>query len=243
MHLLMTRPDPGSEADPLEAALLASGHRITRAPLLSVAYLGATPSLDGAQALIATSRNGLKAVAEHLPGSAFALPLFTVGPATAALGRALGFGHVIEGAGTARELQALIQTEVRPEAGVLVHFAGDTLAYDLKGALGATGFEVRTEVVYQTETASEFPATVADTLRARGFDGVILMSPRTARVYARLARESGLSGEARSMVHFCLSDAVGRELASLEPVRLAVARLPNSQEMLALIAHEASDSS
>jgi uroporphyrinogen-III synthase len=242
MHLLMTRPEAGGEADALEAALVAGGHRVTRAPLLSVSYPGTLPSLDGAQALIATSRNGLKAVADLLPGAALHLPLYAVGPATAALGRRMGFQRVVEGAGTARELEALILAEAKPDAGAFVHLAGDTLAYDLKSALAASGFTVRTEVVYQTREAGEFPAHVVDTFRAGAFDGVILMSPRTARVYARLARDCGLSGAARSMAHFCLSEAVGRELASLGSVRIEVASLPNSQEMLALITREASDS-
>ncbi len=243
MHLLMTRPETEGEADPLETSLIASGHRVTRAPLLAVSYAGTMPSLDGVQALIATSRNGLKAIAGKLPPSALTLPLFAVGPATAALGRSLGFRRVIEGAGTGQALHELIAATVRPEAGSLVHLAGDKLAYDLKGALGADGFSVHTEVVYQTREAGEFPASVVDTCRAGGFDGVILMSPRTARVYARLTHASGLSGAAAPAVHFCLSEAVGQELAGLAPVRIEVARLPNSQEMLALIAHEASDSS
>jgi uroporphyrinogen-III synthase len=231
------------EADPLEAALLAAGHSVTRAPLLSVSHAQTMPTLDGVQALIATSRNGLRAVAGLLPAAALTLPLYTVGPATAALGRKMGFKRVIEGASTARELQALVEAEARPDAGVLVHLAGDTLAYDLKGALAVAGFEVRTEVVYQTQEAGEFPAGVADTVRAGALDGVILMSPRTARVYARLTQKAGISNAARSLVYFCLSEAIGRELAGLEPARLEVARLPNSQEMLALITREASDSS
>lgn len=243
MRLLMTRPETDGTPDSLEAGLVAAGHEITRTPLLSVAYTGTLPPLDGVQALIATSRNGLKAVAGQLTPAALALPLFAVGPATAALGQQLGFQTVIEGAGTGRALHGLIETKASPSGGSLVHLAGDRLAYDLEAALGAAGFTVRTEVVYQTREADSLPPQVVDTLRAGGLDGVILMSPRTARVYARLTRESGIAHVVRPLVHFCLSDAVGRELAPLEPVRLAVSGLPNSQEMLALIAREASDSS
>jgi uroporphyrinogen-III synthase len=241
MHLLLTRPDAGADPDPLQTALGAAGHRIAQAPMLTVEHIAAMPPLDGVQALIATSRNGLKAVAP-IPESARRLPLFAVGPATAALGRALGFTHVIEGPGTGRELADIIRAEADPAAGTIVHIAGETLAFDLEGALGAQGFKVRTEVVYRTEPTSGFPPEVADAFGQGAFDGVVLMSPRTAKVYAQHVADAGLAAAARRMVHFCLSDAVARQLASLGVERVAVARAPNSEEMLALIAGEASDS-
>lgn len=241
MRLLMTRPDTGPEPDPLQDALSAAGHRLVRAPLLSVVLSGAMPPLQGAQALIVTSRNGLRAVAP-VPDAALALPLFAVGPATADLARALGFRRVIEGPGTGRGLAERVRAESDPTAGVLVHLAGDTLAFDLEGALAAQGFETRTEVVYRTEPASAFPRAVTEAIRQRALDGVVLMSPRTANVYAKLIAAADLTAAARGMAHFCLSDAVARELAPLGGVRIAVARAPNSQEMLALVAREAPDS-
>jgi uroporphyrinogen-III synthase len=240
MHLLLTRPDTG-EPDALQAALAEAGHHITNAPLLTVTPAGAMPSLEGVQGLIATSRNGLKAVAP-LPAAALALPLFAVGPATGALGHALGFRKVIEGPGTGRELAEAIASDVDPAAGALVHLAGDTLAYDIKGALTAKGFTVQTEVVYRSEPVAGFTPEVADTFRRDSLDGVVLMSPRTAKVYGKLVADAALTAEAAGLVYFCLSEAVARELAVLGSVTIEVARSPNSQEMLALIAREASDS-
>lgn len=242
MHLLSTRPNTGAAPDPLAEALTAAGHRVTQAPLMSVSFCGTMPSLDGVQGLIATSRNGLRAV-EPLPDAAHALPLFAVGPATAALGRGLGFKHVIEGPGGARELQTLILEKAKPSAGALLHLAGETLAFDLRGGLEDQGFTVRTEIVYKSEPAGAFPGEVAEAFRRGAYDAVVLMSPRTAKVYAALVDGAGLTAEARRMAHFCLSDAVGQELAALGAVRIAVARSPNSQEMLALITREASESS
>lgn len=243
MHLLITRPDAGGEPDTLAQALSAAGHRVTHAPLLTVVPTGARPALEGAQALIATSRNGLRALApETFSDAVLALPLFAVGPATAALGRALGFRRVIEGPGTGRELGEIIRAEADPAKGALVHLAGATLAFDLAGALTPLGYAVRTEVVYRAEPAAALPPEVADTLRRGGFDGVILMSPRTARVYALLTGADGRAAAARGLLHFCLSEAVKRELGPLGAVEARVAPLPNSQEMLALIARAASDS-
>ena len=241
MHLLLTRPNAGAEPDPLRDALIAAGHHVTLAPLLSIVPTGTVPSFDGVQGLIVTSRNGLKA-ALPLPEAVLSLPLYAVGPGTAALGRSLGFRRVREGAGTGRKLQALIASEADPAAGPLLHLAGETLAYDLKGALEAQDFTVRTEIVYRAEPTGAFPPDAVEPFRQGAFDGVVLMSPRTARVYAKLVADAALGAPVRTMAHFCLSEAVGRELETLGGVRLMVARLPNSQEMLALIAREASDS-
>lgn len=241
MRLLLTRPDAGAETDPLVEALVAAGHDVAHAPLLSIVPTGVQPSFEGLQGLIVTSRNALKAVAP-LPKAALSLPLYAVGPGTGALARALGFGRIIEGPGTGRELKTLIAAAADPAAGPLLHLAGETLAFDLKTALAEAGFTIRVETVYRAEPAGALPGETVSRLRQGAFDGVVLMSPRTAKVYAKLIADAGLVAPARELIHFCLSEAVGRELSPLGTVRIVVARLPNSQEMLALIAREASDS-
>lgn len=240
MRILSTRPDTG-EIDPVAAGLTAAGHEVVLAPLMKVVHTAGLPALDGVQALIITSRNGLKAVAP-LSDAARELPLYAVGPATAALAREFGVKHVIEGPGTARELLEIITGSADSGAGCLLHIAGETLACDLAAVLGARGFTARTATVYRTEPVSELPSQVADAFRLGTFNGVVLMSPKTASVYATVVQKADLADQARRMVHFCLSDAVAQKLATLGAVRIGVARLPNSQEMLALIAREASES-
>lgn len=243
MHLLLTRPEGGPERDGLHVALEAAGHRVTSVPLLTVVFKNTMPPLDGVQGLIVTSRNGLRAVAAGvIPDAAFGLPLFAVGPGTGAYARDLGFRHVIEGPGTGRELAEVIRASAQPDKGALVHLAAERLAFDLKAALAADGFDVVAHVVYATEPATSFPPAAVQNFQAGAFDGVVLMSPRTARVYVTLIAQAGLNGAARRLAHFCLSDAVAQELRALGSVNnVAVARLPHSQEMLALIAREASD--
>ena len=61
MRLLVTRPEP--DALKLRAALEERGHQATVEPLLRVSFEDADAiDLDGVQALIATSRNGLRAL-------------------------------------------------------------------------------------------------------------------------------------------------------------------------------------
>src|SRR5262245_44640039 len=88
MRLLVTRPEP--DALKLGALLEEAGHEATIEPLLSVSFEGGEPiELEGAQALIATSRNALRALKDSPAQLAEAkgLPLFAVGKATAAEAR------------------------------------------------------------------------------------------------------------------------------------------------------------
>src|SRR5215470_2885634 len=154
MRLLVTRPEP--DALKLRAALEKRGHQATVEPLLSVSFDdGEEFDLDGVQALIATSRYALRALRAHpLRAAARKLPLFAVGRATAAEGRALGFETVVTGAGTVEELVAHVVSVAEPAAGLLLYLAADTVAGDLQGDLELHGFRVLRRVVYRMRPAS-----------------------------------------------------------------------------------------
>jgi uroporphyrinogen-III synthase len=235
MRLLVTRPEP--DALKLRALLEEHGHQATVEPLLQVSFDDADPiDLEGVQALIATSRNGLRALKSH-PALAEArrLPLFSVGEATAKEARALGFEVVVTGAGTAQELVVHIVSALDPAAGLLLHLAGDALAGDLKGALEEHGFRVLQPRVYQMLPATALSEDTVEQLAMGEIDGVILLSPRTAQVYAALMRKQGLASVARGLMHFCLSPAVARRIEPLGTVRVQIADTPRLQEVLALI--------
>jgi uroporphyrinogen-III synthase len=235
MRLLVTRPEP--DALKLRAVLEDMGHEATVEPLLQVSFAATDiVELDGVQALIATSRNALRALrATPILVAARTLPLFAVGKATATEARALGFEMVVTGAGTARELITHIVSVVDPAAGLIAHLAGDTLAVDLKPELEPHGFRVVEWVVYRMQAATSFSDEVVEQLALGEIDGVILLSPRTASVYARLVRKHGLVASVRSLPHFCLSAAVARRLQSLGLFAVLSADRPRLEEVLALI--------
>src|SRR5690606_38659281 len=156
-----------------------------------------------------------------------------VGRATAAEARALGFETVVTGAGTAAELVAHIVSVLDPAAGVLVHLAGDVLARDLAGELEAHGFRVRRPVAYRMIAATAFTEQTVEALAMHEIDGVLLMSPRTAAVYAGLIRRHGLAASVRTVAHFCLSAAVARRLEPLGPIPTHIAEAPRLEELLA----------
>lgn len=242
MRLLVTRPEP--DALRLSALLEEAGHEATVEPLLGVSFEGCEAvDLEGAQALIATSRNALRALkASPALAEARRLPLFAVGNATAAAARGLGFDLVVTGAGTGAELVAHIVSALDPAAGLLVHLAGDTVATDLAGELEAHGFRVIQLVVYRMVPATTFADSTVEQFASGEIDGVILMSPRTAAVYATLVRKHGLTAAVRSLPHFCLSAAVARRLEPLGPLPARVAEAPRLEEVLALVDESAAQS-
>ena len=235
MRLLVTRPEP--DALKLRAQLEEHGHEATVEPLLSVSFDDTDPiNLEGVQALIATSRNGLRALKSHpLRAEARKLPLFAVGKATAAEARAMGFEMVVTGAGTAHELVAHIASVSEPSAGLLMHLAGDKLAGDLKGDLELQGFRVVQPIVYRMRPATALSEDTVEQLAMGEIEGVILLSPQTASIYAALIAKHGLASAARGLVHFCLSQAVARRLQPLGIVRTEIAEAPRLEEVLALI--------
>jgi uroporphyrinogen-III synthase len=239
MRLLVTRPEP--DATELEAHLVARGHEALIEPLIMVSFDEGDPiDLEGVQALIATSRNGLRALARSpVIHGARALPVFAVGPGTAATARALGFERIVAGSANSRELVTLVAEQAEVNAGPLLHLAGDTLAFDFTPELKRLGFRVVRPIVYRTVPASQLSESTVERMRRRLIDGVLLLSPRTAEIYATLVNKHGLVAASRDVLHFCLSAAVAKRLAPIGHVKMDVAAQPSLQEMLALVARVA----
>lgn len=241
MRVLVTRPelDARREAE----VLAAHGHEPLLAPLLEIEFLpGVELDLDDAQALIMTSRNALRALAAHDAFErALELPLFAVGEATAREARQLGFTEVTIGPGTAAGLLPLIRREVHPEKGALVHIAAETVAFDLQPLLEEEGFAFRRIVLYRSHPAPAFPEEIAAGLASGAVDGVILLSPRTARTFATLAERQGVATRAKGPVCYCLSPAVAEAVTPLG-LEVRVPAHPREEDILALLDSDASSS-
>lgn len=240
MRLLVTRPEP--EAGRLAERLRQRGHEVLLAPLLRIEPLPeqVLPSAEP-QALIATSRNALKSLAGRPELSALRrLPIHVVGEGTAETARGLGFGTVYVGAGTARDLAASIAARCRPGDGPLLWLRGEEVAFDLETALVGLGLTVVARRLYRSVAAEQLPAPVVEALRVPQFFGVLLLSPRTAEVFARLAVQHVIAEGARKQTFFCLSSAVAAELEALAPVAVNVSERPTLQSLLELVeCHEA----
>jgi uroporphyrinogen-III synthase len=242
MHVLITRP--AHDAEPLKTCLEELGCRVTLAPLIEIVTIDiAGDALGGATALIATSRNALAALAASpaLP-TALELPLYVVGPGTAAAARDMGFGRVIEGAGRAEDLVTVLASKAaagdRP-----IYLKGDVLAFDLEAKLIERGVPVVSVPAYRSVAAETLPPEVIKALQNGDLDVVTLMSPRTARIWARLVGYLAPQVKLSNLAYLCLSERVGEALGPIaEANKVLVPSHPNVEEMLALVKRLAASS-
>jgi uroporphyrinogen-III synthase len=237
MRLLVTRPQP--EAEALARRLEALGHEAIIEPLVAVELDDkARLSTSGVAAVIATSSNGLRALARR-PAALAKLKgqrLYAVGPATARLGAELGFADIVTGPGDAAGLAEVITHTSSPGAGPLLHLAGQDLAFDIADALTRRGLAVVSVVLYRTVPATRLSDATLQALAERRLDGVILMSPRTAATWAGLVSSHGIEDAASVPTHFCLSRSIAGALIALKGLPIRVAGAPDTEELLALVA-------
>jgi uroporphyrinogen-III synthase len=239
MHILVTRPR--EDAAGMQRALQALGHTVFVEPMLEIEFCDVSQiTLACVQGLIATSRNGVRAICRHPSIDRFrVLPIFAVGPGTVQEAAGKGFKTIIAGAGTARVLPGIIAEEVEPAAGRLLYLAGDHQATDLAGDLARRGFQIDTHVAYASRRVSALSDALVTAIAAQNLQAVILMSPRTAINFVALVLAHGLADMARKLQYFCISPAVAHELDRLSSRRdgLAVftASKPDGKEVLALL--------
>ncbi len=234
VRLLITRPS--EDAEPLAALLGERGIETVLEPLISVTDVEGPEldlALEGVQALLITSANGIRAFARRQQDRG--LTVYAVGDASARAAKELGFENVKSATGDVQALTALVREDLDPDGGALVHVAGTHVAGDLSGELEKAGFEVRREVLYEARAAKAFGLETLEALRAGAFDGVLLFSPRTAGVFARLAAEAGLAEACKNLAAYCLSQAVAEEAQSLDWREIIVAPEPNQDALLKVI--------
>ena len=226
---LVTRPR--EEAETLAAALAARRIESLIEPLLEVRYRdGEKPDLAGAQAVLCTSANGVRALARA--SGERRLPLFAVGEATAARARAAGFDAVESAGGDARDLARLAAERLRPEAGRLVHVCGSVVAGDLAGALARRGFAVERLVLYEARPAESLSAAAVEALREGALGLALFFSPRTAALFARLAAAAGLDRQLAAVIAVSISEAADAALAGHRWRGRHVAERPNQRALL-----------
>ena len=192
--------------------------------------------LSGAQAILLTSANGARALAAASPDDAARrLPVLAVGCATARAARDAGFGAVTAADGDVDALAALATARLRPGEGRLVHVAGRVSTGDLAARLCAAGFEAERMALYDAVAAKALSPPARRALEAQTLAGVALYSPRTAHLFAKLARDSGLESTARALIAFCLSQAVAEVAATLPWQRVSVAAAPRQDALVACV--------
>ncbi|EME70192.1 uroporphyrinogen-III synthase [Paramagnetospirillum caucaseum] len=232
MRALVTRPKEDSEG--VARALAQRGLDVMVEPLLDIVPVeGATVDTGGAQGILVTSANGIRALARLSPDRD--LPIWAVGDASGRAAREMGFSRVQCAGGDVDSLAELVASRADPQAGALFHAAGTVTAGDLSGWLSARGFQVRRQVLYRAVPATRLSAALCDSLLAGGLQLALFFSPRTARTFATLAIGAGMRESLGAIAAYGLSANVSAELAPLPWRVLRQAAEPSQAALLAAI--------
>lgn len=203
-RVLLTRPRNDAMTD--AAILEQKGYLTAIEPVLVIEPVAATLNLAKVQAVLATSANGVRALATA--DSARDVKLFAVGEATARAARDAGFTSVESAAGDSRDLARLIAGALDPEAGPLVHVTGEDVAGDLVETLSERGFAVTRLVLYRARTQAALTPGGARLIEDGSIDAVLFFSPRSARTFVSLTAAARLAPARAGMAAICLSRAV-----------------------------------
>lgn len=226
MLLIITRPE--ADALPLKAKLESLGHSVILTPLLKIvprpdAYI---PPL-AYQLVCATSANALKSV--HLDDGIKKIPLLAVGPQSLAAAKQEGFKNCQAHGGDVQGLAAHVTANFDPKNGPVLYLSGAETSSNLRALLKQSGFAVERVIIYDAviQTPPEIDKALAKA------NGVLLYSPRSARIWCDLMVKSGLDMEAAAPTYYCLSDNVAKILP--QPWQKRVAKTPDEAAMLALL--------
>jgi len=232
MRILLTRPLDDSIR--IAEQLSARGHTALVAPLMEIRFReGPEILLDGIQAVLATSANGVRALARR--SARRDVPILAVGPQTAAEAQALGFTDVRDAQGDAAALALAVEKWAEPEKGALLHVAGREASAQLARKLTDRDFEVRTAVLYDAVPAAALPAEIVQALSDGSLDAAMFFSPRSARIFAERVEEAGLAQRCARLSAYCISQAAADRLVPLTFAALRVAKTPNQEALLALL--------
>ena len=218
MRIWITRAEPG--ASRTAEKLRAMGHDPVIGPLLEVHPLPAHIDLDGVGALAFTSANGVRAFAERAMERA--LPVFTVGDATAAAARNAGFAEVASASGDLDALADLIAGRAHSFKGAVLAPGPREPAGDLPRALAAQGLNARALALYETLSVHP-PAGMGPV------DAALIHSPKAAE------RLASVLGGRLGPAAYCISAAAAAPLAGRPFAKVAWAERPDEDSLLRLL--------
>lgn len=232
MRYLITRPE--EDAETLAQAVRALGHDVTIDSMLRIRpFDDVQLDTDGVQALLFSSANGVRAFADISLNRR--TPVYTVGEASAAVARDLGFRRVHAAGGDVASLAKLVADALKPAEGILMHISGTVVARELKDLLQEDGFSVFRVRLYESEPATCLgPQTLAH-LRNHEIEGALFYSPRSAQIFCDLIIENSLTEACRQIRALCLSEAVAEVADRLPWKHIKVAAAPSQMAMLELL--------
>lgn len=234
MRLLVTRPEP--DAGETAARLAAAGHEVIVQPMLRIVFATSPMDLPEPAALIATSRNGVRALAAWPEAKGWRKkPLFVTGEGTAGTAAKAGFTDVRTGGADVAALASRIVRDVARGDGPILYAAARDRTGALAGGLTAAGYDVRTVEAYRAEPVAALGREVTAALAAGRIDGILFFSRRTAEAFVAAVEAAGLAGALTATPCYALSERIAGPLRALSSTVYVAAR-PDFDGIAALIA-------
>ena len=231
MKALITRPQP--DADQFAKECREAGIDPLVAPLMQIEFLCGWRLPETAVSAAFTSANGVRAFAKGCARRD--LIAYCVGEATTAAACEKGFQEIKTAGGDVKMLAQLIADNPPPQSGVVFHIAGTRRAGDLVGLLREEGLAGERLTAYRMIEASSLPSPATEALRGSDEICVTLFSPRTARLFMRLAEAAGLDKRLSNHAALCLSEAVAQEASAARWRRIEIARERTGGAVIALM--------
>ncbi len=232
MRVLITRP--GEDGVALAEILGARGVDSIIEPLLVIKKIeGSALNLSNIQALLLTSANGVRALAEKTDRRD--IPVYAVGDATATTARKIGFSQVHSAAGDVETLVGLVKEILKPKDGPLLHIAGSEVAGDLIGLIERAGFECTREILYEAIVERSLKSSTIAAIKDNQIDAVTLYSPRSAERFVELIRKARLVRSCQKIMAICLSQAVAVKISEIQWQDILIATEPNQDALLELV--------
>lgn len=220
--LLLTRPRPQSELF-LAACEARVGHPVRNviAPIIKIDPVLPSPGLDGYVAVVFTSANAVRQVANGQ-----GLIAFCVGEQTAQAATAAGF-DAVSADGDASALIGLILA--KPPQGRLLHLRGEQSRGDVAERLTAGGAMTDEAIVYR-QVQQHMPADAIDQVRAAAHVIAPVFSPLSAELVSSALARAGVTAEV-----LAISETAAKAWAG--PARsVQVAAKPDMPAMVELVA-------
>jgi uroporphyrinogen-III synthase len=226
MRLIITRPE--NDAAVLKGKLERMGHAAILMPLLKIVpRRGVKIPRENYQLICATSANALKFSSTY--DDLKKIKILTVGPQSLSVSKTAGFKSCEAHGGDAHGLAVYVSNNFNPLNGPILYLAGAEISTDLQALLQAKNFHVEKVIVY--DAIIQAPDGMEHALATA--DGVLLYSPRSARIWVDLVTTSNLEVLAAAPRYYCLSDNVAKILPRHWQKRVAIT--PDENAMLALL--------
>jgi len=231
-RVLVTRPEPGCSAT--AARLAGLGFEPVVLPLTRVVPTGILLPDGPFDAVMATSANAIRMADGSGRDRLVDLPLFAVGPATAAAARQAGFSHVIQGPGSADALAGEIAASIgRPAR--LLYLAGKTRLSVAEAMLETEGIAVTVAETYRTVRIKLAPGGLRAQLGGRRLDAVLLYSRLAAQAISEALLDPAAAELAKGAAFLCISAGVAGALSPVLRADVRVATEPNEEALFSLI--------